>query len=564
MKTFARQVVNPQVGLDLSIPAPPNTAQRLTNFRYDPQTKGWSSSVGYEQFFYRDPDNGPFGIAPFNAPVDSLYVFQKHSGKKQDILFECNGRLAVLQPWKSSVQRDILEAGRTIPTPNGVRTSYEPFGRYCLITNGIDKPLKYRGDGRVYPLGWTEVPGTPTVRSATVVTDVGVATTIESPGDYVDSGNFAVSLDDSGFPGVSSTDADETVRYVYKMSFVNENGSESPLSNGSNLFTYSGSSITRNGNSGVPTVCAVVDIPTGPVGTVARRIYRTQSDGNLSNFYFVEEIKNNLDEVYVDYRDDTKLGAQAPALTDSVRFPAPSARFACAFKNCVFVDGGEMEPTRLYFSAPLEPDRFRAFDFFEVGTREGGDIVGLEAYYNSLLVFRENAIDLIRGDAVNGFEIVPFIEGVGAFSHNAIVAIPSFGVSFLSRDGVYLIGGGLDGGSDLSLKKISKGIDEIFERVSIDAMPAAVGAYSAKEQELHFYLPTTGRPRLNFGIVFHTNLGVWSQRENFPIRCISVDRDGNLLFGADDYTTNTRNQRLTRGIYVISAIRQEGLSGSGS
>jgi hypothetical protein len=347
------------------------------------------------------------------------------------------------------------------------------------------------------------------------------------------------------------------------MSFVNENGSESPLSNGSNLFTYSGSSITRNGNSGVPTVCAVVDIPTGPVGTVARRIYRTQSDGNLSNFYFVEEIKNNLDEVYVDYRDDTKLGAQAPALTDSVRFPAPSARFACAFKNCVFVDGGEMEPTRLYFSAPLEPDRFRAFDFFEVGTREGGDIVGLEAYYNSLLVFRENAIDLIRGDAVNGFEIVPFIEGVGAFSHNAIVAIPSFGVSFLSRDGVYLIGGGLDGGSDLSLKKISKGIDEIFERVSIDAMPAAVGAYSAKEQELHFYLPTTGRPRLNFGIVFHTNLGVWSQRENFPIRCISVDRDGNLLFGADDYTTNTRNQRLTRGIYVISAIRQEGLSGGG-
>ena len=72
-------------------------------------------------------------------------------------------------------------------------------------------------------------------------------------------------------------------------------------------------------------------------------------------------------------------------------------------------------------------------------------------YYNSLLVFRENAIDLIRGDALNGFELIPFIQGVGTLSPHTIVPIPNLGLSFLSQDGIYLMRGGLDGGCDLQL-----------------------------------------------------------------------------------------------------------------
>ena len=560
MKTKARQQVNPQLGMDLSIPAPPNTAQLLQNWAYDAQTRGWTNQVGYEQFF-QDDENGPFGpIGLLTKPVDSIYVFQKHSGKKQDILFECNGRLVVLEPWTTN-KRNVLSSNRTIPAPNAPRTCYEPYGRYCVITNGIDEPIKYRGDGRLYPLGWGEAPGDPIVRSIRDPEAAGDLTALEAADDYVGSGNNIWQGDDSYFEGVSSSDSDTTVEYIYRVSFVNENGSESPLSNDSNKLTYTGTSVNRNGNSGVPKVCAVIEIPQGPTGTVARRIYRTKSDGQRSLFYFVEEVKNNHDELYVDYRSDASLGSEAPQRTFSVPFPSKGCRFTAAFKNCLFVDGGEMEPTRLYYSAALEPDRFPAFNYFEVGTREGGDITGLEAYYNSLLVFRENGIDLIRGDAVNGFELIPFVEGIGAYSHNSIVAIPSIGVAFLSRDGVYLLTGGLDGGSDLTLQKISKGIDEIFERTSIDAMPAAVGAYSSKHQELHFYIPTSGRPRLQQGLVYHTNNGQWTQRNGFPVRCITVDKDANLLFGADDYSplgTGSTGDKITRGIYVISNKPFEG------
>jgi hypothetical protein len=569
MKTFQRVLVNPQGGMDLSIPADPATAQLIENFTFDPQTKGWTTHLGYEPFFHSSATNGPFDAAvSLDAPVDSLYVFQKHSSKQQNILFECNGRLCELRPWRntSTVQMIILDANRTLPTPNGVRTSYEPFGRYCIITNGIDNPVKYRADGRLYPLGWAEIPGDPTVSGVIAPDAAGTTRALEASDDYIGSNVNIYQGDDSYFEGITSDDASVQVEYLYRVSFVNENGSESPQSNDSNKFVYQGVSISRDGNTGVPKVCTNIEIPKGPLGTVARRIYRTQSDGNRSLFYFVEEIKNNTDVNYVDYRSDLSLGAQAPNRSSSIAFPAQSTRFCASFKNCLFVDGGEMSPTRLYYSNPLEPDTFSALSYFEVGTREGGDITGLAAYYNSLLVFRENGIDLIRGDAVNGFELVPFIEGIGSYSHNAIVAIPNLGVCFVSRDGVYLLAGGLDGGSDLKLSKLSQGLDEVFERLSIDAMTAVVAAYSAKEKELQFYLPMSGVPDLTIGLVFHTDRGVWTQRNDFPVRCLTTDKDGNFLFGCSQYLPASGSAAadavIRRGIYVISAKRTSGTVGT--
>ena len=166
MKTLARVIVNPQMGMDLSIPAPPNSAQLIENFAYDAQTKAWTSELGYEPFFSGTLFNGPFSSPNnLNAPVDSLYVFQKHASKQQHIIFECNGKLVTLEPW-TTTRHKTLATNRTIPTPNGVRTSYEAFGKYVVITNGIDSPVKWRGTTRLFPLGWAESPGTPTVLGA--------------------------------------------------------------------------------------------------------------------------------------------------------------------------------------------------------------------------------------------------------------------------------------------------------------------------------------------------------------------------------------------------------------
>jgi hypothetical protein len=282
----------------------------------------------------------------------------------------------------------------------------------------------------IFDLGWRQQPGTPIIRSVGPQ-DGAPATFLDASSTFFNDQLWNNA--DPNFTGMGSTTAGDEFEYQYKVSFVNESGSESPLSQASNRITVKMATVTRGGTSGVSRFGLIVDIPTGPPGTIARRIYRTKGDGSTT-FFFNSQLNENASVTITDFLADNQLGAQAPDPSDSILFPAPGARFSAAFKNCLFVDGGEMDPTRLYHSTPLQPDTYKSDSFFEVGTREGGDITGLMPYYNQLLVFRQTAIDLVRGDPVNGFFLVPFIQGVGTLSPHTIVPIPNLGVMFPSHD----------------------------------------------------------------------------------------------------------------------------------
>ena len=573
MKTDRRLEVFPQQGVFIGLPSPTESANRIENFRYDPKNKAWHNQLGYEKLFSNQTAFSPFAGSDQRA-VDSIYMFQQHSGAKQQLFYETNGKLYMLR-FANNLNVELLD-NRKVPTDNEPHTSYEPFGRYVIITNGFDGPVKFRGQQSggnpadyVYDLGWRTSPGTPSVRiPGPTNSSLFPKTFLESTDTYVSNSGFTQYFEDPSYRGLGTATDEAENRYIYKVTFVNENGSESPLSAPSNDAKWESSNLTRGSTTAVPLPGLIVEIPTGPNGTKARRIYRTTN--NTDDYFFCKQINNNSDTIYTDFLSDSQLGAAAPSGNDSVIFPSPSARFTAAFKNVLFVDGGEMDPTRLYYSRPLQPDTYKADDYFEVGTREGGDITALAPYYNSLLVFRENAIDLIRGDAVNGFELVPFIQGVGTLSPHTIVPIPNVGLSFLSQDGIYILKGGLDGGSSLQLQKISQGLQEFFDRLSRDKLPAAVGAYSQRERELHYYMSIDGQPTLNKGIVFHVDNKTFSERDSFPVKCITTDKDGNLIAGYDENNVYSgapalsTNQEAKGGIFVISGTRQMGYKWSGS
>lgn len=573
MKTDRRLEVFPQGGIYIGLPAPEESANRLENFKYDPKNKSWHNQLGYEKLFSNQSAFSPFNAATQRG-VDSVYMFQQHSGAKQQLFYETNGRLYLLR-FANNLNVELLD-NRKVPTDNEPHTSYEPFGRYLIITNGFDGPVKFRGQQSggnpadyVYDLGWRTSPGTPTVRTpGPNSSSTTPYTFLEATDNYVSNSSFTQYFEDPTYRGLGTATNEADNRYSYKVTFVNENGSESPLSNASNDAKWESATLTRGSTSGVPLPGLIVQIPTGPNGTKARRIYRTTN--NTSDYFFCKQINNNSDTIYTDFISDSQLGAAAPLPQDSIVFPSPSARFSAGFKNCLFVDGGEMDPTRLYYSNPLQPDTFKEESYFEVGTREGGDITALAPYYNSLLVFRENAIDLIRGDSLNGFELVPFIQGVGTLSPHTIVPIPNLGLSFLSQDGIYVLKGGLDGGSSLSLTKISEGLQDYFDRISRDKLPAAVGAYSQKDRELHYYFSIDGQPSLNKGIVFHVDNKTFSERANFPVKSITTDKDGNFICGYDFNNIYTGAPGLSAGVeakgglFVISGTRQMGYKWTGS
>ena len=559
MKTNKRLEVFPQQGVFIGIPAPEQSANQMENWRYDAKTKSWNTILGYEKFFTNQSGLYPFSNANFRA-IDSVYCFQRHNGAQQWFLFETNGRLNYLNPANKTFVE--LQDNRLVPSPGQPHTSYEPFGRYVIITNGYDGPVKFRGLVRaeaLQELGWRSQPGAPTVRN---------------PGDY-EGDNYLESTDsftsaqvgltamaDTNYRGLGSSTDGAQNRYSYKVSFVNEAGSESPLSSASTSVKWTSEEQTRGGIKFVPRIGLIVNIPTGPTGTTSRRLYRTTNSTDV--FYFCQEINNNSDTFITDFVADSQLGAEAPSIADSIVFPAPGARFSASFKNCLFVDGGAMDPTRLFYSQPLQPDTYRQSSYFDVGSRTGGDITGLVPYYNSLLVFRENAIDLIRGDALNGFELVPFIQGVGTLSFHAMVPIPNLGLTFLSQDGIYLMKGGLDGGADLTLEKISAGLQDYFDRASIDMLPSAVGVYSQKEREAHWYLSIDGIPDLNLGIVFHIDNMQFTTRVGFPVKDLTIDKDGNIIAGYNGNNVyagapaKSAGEEWKGGLFVISGARQMG------
>ena len=400
-------------------------------------------------------------------------------------MYEQGGKLKYLVPSAGQANANVAQvllSDRHIPNIQEAHTNYTPYGRYVIITNGIDGPIKYRGGDRTYPLGWDRRPGAPDVVTPDQFnTDVKPLVYVEATSNF-ELGQSELQGDtiykSQFFEGVGFvTGSGDNNEYRYKVSFLNEAGSESPISEPTPKISWKTQEIFKGTNHYPNRACPVMQVPTGPTGTIARRLYRTTNGG--TTFQFLDEIKNNTDAVYVDYREDTQLGANAPNDSDSVVMPASGGRFTATFKNCLFIDGGIADGSRMFYSEPNQPDTFKDTNFFEIGTREGGDITGFEVYYNSLLVFREQAIDLVRGDSLNGFEIVPFITGIGSKSHHSIVNVPTQGIMFLGQDGIYRIKGGLDGGSSLSIEKVSDPIQQYVERMSLDGLPSAVAVYSS-------------------------------------------------------------------------------------
>ncbi len=561
-------------GVDELLPQADGSATKVENFTVDPATGGWDNRIGYEKFFPNDVLYAPFTN---EKRIHSLYVWSTHNGARTYYLYEseniasarCDLSYLVGNTGSGGGIVDI-DRFRRIPTLNEPVTDYEPFGRYLIIVNGHDKPLKFDGEkenNEVRPLGWDTVPAPPTPWGTDKSDSGGGGSTQNFIIQAEVAGKQSVPVGFSQIIGLGYTEDNEKNAYRWRVSWVSESGSESPLSAESGTMTWdteTGGSTAEYDNK--RQAIYLDDLPIGPPGTVARRIYRTKNlgkgaaDDSVASYYFVAEIKNNSDESFVDYVPDQFLITLAPSTSDSVTFPAPGARFAATFKNCLFLDGGQADPTRVYYSNPLNPDSFSASDYFDVGVRDGGDITGLFAYYNSLILFRESSIELVRGDPANGFNVVPFIQGIGCRAINSVSAVPGVGIMFLGNDGVYRIFGGLDGGSQVQIEKMTTNLVKTEKRFNPALLARASATYSPKWREWHCYMPVDGEEKPSFGLVYHVDKKTWSTRTGFPVGCICADQNGELIFGHNTGKPSGTPSTWETGLFVISRKRAAGYS----
>lgn len=517
------------------------TAEVIRPARIDPSGDGWLFDRGLEPWksfagsTILESETSPY----LTEKVDSFFIWTKQSTGQVYHIVEMGGELFYLwgnnnSPasatnfWQDKVT---IATGRRRRKPSDPGTQYIPFANKLLIINGYDKPILFYGEGRWRDFGFSIATPTPELLPIQVKWNNSTANALKE-------GIFDPAFSSSDVIGLGDTGDTDSSFYSYKMSFISDTGSESPLGGSASVSWENEAGFTSK--HGV----FINELSTGKKGIVARRLYRTknkrlaqQSDSRDEIYYLVKQFNDNSTTEYIDIVPDTSLVEQAPSILDSTSISTTWA-FGSSWNNRLWLAGGSDHPTRIIYSDIGFPEQFGAGSYFDVGATEGGHITALFAHYNSLLVFRESAIDIIR--YVDGIlTISTLTSDVGTTATSTITLVPNVGITFLSKDGIYTLSGGLEGGAISSVKKISDLISKDLTSMSIPALPSAIAAYSKKEKEYWIHYVRKGETVPTKGVVLHTYNGSFSFRGSndsaseylWSFTAMAVDPEGNFIFG---------------------------------
>lgn len=520
-------------------------------------------------------------VNPFvESTINSLHWFTEHNGSRQWLvwddsagnLFAFDGSLAPYNPPYVYLQR-YTEDGvsniddRVSTGQLGMRSQSVAWGGRLYIVNGKNDPLVFDGD-KVEVAGFSVSPSAPTAHPVdsnhgnTVVFSIQPALvdglyrggiskgTMSLAGIGLGSINEASGEAKDGHQQEWLYDKGRICGYKYKVTFLNERGQESPLSEESNVAAfnnkspsevnfYYGEGEARPGDRGRGFIR--VELPIGGPSVVARRIYRSRnmydSKGGLvslgrgEDFYLLDEVQDNITTSYTDVRPDTALAN----LVEDLDFGAwpPGTSMLATFKNTMFVAGSGDNTVR--FSAPLFPEVFPLENMIIMSDDDNGPITGMYASRNALVVFKSRGIYLVKGDPASGFYADTLTKDVGCIAPDSIADVPGVGLVFLSDGGVYALTN-YEQGVAVGIVKLSTPIPNTMAKINwSSARLAASGVYS-KDRELWISVPMLGSQKNDTVLIYHYDISAWSIREDFPIGSMVVTRDhrGYLFFGNND------------------------------
>ena len=520
MKTNKTKEVS-VVGVDQRFQAPDNSANDIVNMRLDSDGFGFVNDRGFEPFIQ---DNTRSTTLSIPSDYSDLFVWERHRGAELYVISKVKDRLIYEVANNSGLSSSLwkpehtIAFNRTASKPDDAGEQYVPFGRICIILNGKDPMLKFWGRDRTEPFGFISATPTPEVLGPDPEYFDGVCDLTADP----PTSNFpynanntigGISFGPGSGTGLGDKDVDKGSTYRYKISFITDTGSESPLS------SYSEVGWT-NAESGLTYATFFQHLPMGPPGTVARRIYRTKNMGSLrgdlvdDRYYFVEQIDDNVSRNYYDVKPDQLLTVPAPASSDSSVISS-SYRYGASWDGRVWLAGGQGTETKIIYSDKGLPEQFGTFSSFDVGNKKGGAITALFPYYDNLIIFREMAIEVIRAAGSGSYVCTTLNGNIGTTATNAITSVHGKGIFFLSYDGVYTFSGGTLGGSQISVVRISDTIQKEIARISKASLAKASAAYSDKEKEWWCLLPVDGETVATRSIVYHTLNDSWSFRNSF-------------------------------------------------
>ena len=141
-------------------------------------------------------------------------------------------------------------------------------------------------------------------------------------------------------------------------------------------------------------------------------------------------------------------------------------------------------PNEVYLSAPFDASYFPADQVIKLPD-DGGKIVGLAVWYNTLVIFRDKDIYMFYGSDMTDPEAMLVRQApIGCVAKNTIVPVPEYGIIFLSTDGVYKLTGVVAIEDRVMPVRLSDDIEPILKDSMSAGLDGACAVYYDHEYRL--------------------------------------------------------------------------------
>lgn len=344
-----------------------------------------------------------------------------------EILLEYGGILSVL----SGDTVRVLATGRQAATRPSEGTQFLQVGGAVLIMNGVDQNMKW--DGRhLTPLGIQFPPPAPICDNW--------------PDGHMGSKiPFSIqTIHAYAGSGINKTAQDLTNKYRYKLTYLNNQGTESGGSSPSNALSDRAIPGPTGNDTTFWVMVSNLQSGTGRPDIVSRRLYREGPDAQA--YYLLAELQgvgsfNYIDDSSITYPLDTSSAFQLPP--DGYNSPPPLSKMAMFLRGITFYAGDPEAPRTLYYSVGngLKETVPRPGNSAQITTEDGSDyITAMTVASDYGLVFTERSIHMVSLDKDGDPVITPVSQNVGSVGTRAVTNFEGK-VYFFSHDGVFMFDG---------------------------------------------------------------------------------------------------------------------------
>jgi hypothetical protein len=428
---------------------------------------------------------------PWSGRMYGVFHAKLDSGMRDVTLVRTAGDLVELRGWRKDVVT--LQSGLSQDPASKYPDQFCEVGGKIVWTNGVDAPLVYDGY-RLLPLGYQRAPGTATPMGPT---DNGHPV-FTNAGGYSHPGKI-------GTPGESYDTGDGTLlagAWYYWIQYEDAFGNLSPLSPACGPVTLRQERTANTywaNYSNYPATASASDlgrfavriddltrqfflqgIPTGPDGTVARRVYRSRDAiRNPADPRLLVRIPDNETFCYPDNVRDGGLGEVGADLVST-----PTFRIMCPYRGGLAIANTPASPGIVRLSEPGFAGTFSRSRFV-FPDPNGAEVTGLANFGGRLLAFTESTVFAIV-DEPGGLVAEPVTTGVGCVAPSSIRATGWGTLLWLGADGFYEMTP--DGATSLA----SDAISPVFKRLNLAALSKSAAAWSPRTKEYLCAVPEAG------------------------------------------------------------------------